>query len=118
MTRAQAAKIAHKYAPIFAHKVSDEWIVADRIAPIDFAGEYALVAENPTKLDFPSPGRRVRPVRRCRLVDDTRLAFRTDSPNVSCWGQPPAASLTQSWGLPVIFVRKANRVPSGDREGL
>ena len=51
MTRAQAAKIAHKYAPIFAHKVSDEWIVADRIAPIDFAGEYALVAENPTKLD-------------------------------------------------------------------
>jgi hypothetical protein len=43
-------QLAHQYAPIFAQKVSREWIVADQIAPIDFAGSFSDVEKNPEKL--------------------------------------------------------------------
>ncbi|MFX0136009.1 MAG: hypothetical protein ACFFDN_20365 [Candidatus Hodarchaeota archaeon] len=43
-------QISHKYAPIFAQKVSKEWTVADQIAPIDFSGSIVEVANNINKL--------------------------------------------------------------------
>ena len=38
--------LAECYAPIFAHKVDEEWIAADQLAPIDFAGGLSDVARN------------------------------------------------------------------------
>jgi hypothetical protein len=44
-------QLAVKYAPVFAQKVSEEWWVADQIAPIDFADGITDVAKNPDELD-------------------------------------------------------------------
>ena len=38
MTKEEALEKAKLHAPIFAHKVDREWILADQIAPVDFAG--------------------------------------------------------------------------------
>jgi len=51
MTKEEALKLATEYAPIFAQKVSNEWKVADQIAPIDYAGTLIKVADNPDILD-------------------------------------------------------------------
>jgi len=50
MTSKEALELATKYAPIFAQKVSDEWKVADQIAPVDFAGNIKDIVDNPQKL--------------------------------------------------------------------
>lgn len=50
MARDKYRELAYKYAPIFAQKVSNEWPVADQIAPVDFAGSIARVAQNPRAL--------------------------------------------------------------------
>lgn len=42
--------LAKKHAPIFVQKVSDEWRVADQIAPVNFAGGIKDVTRNPEKL--------------------------------------------------------------------
>ena len=36
MTKGEVHNIASKYAPIFAQKISNEWKLADQIAPVDF----------------------------------------------------------------------------------
>ncbi len=48
MTRDEAVL---EFAPIFAQKVDNEWLVADQIAPIDFAGSFKNVKENVEKLN-------------------------------------------------------------------
>ncbi len=56
MTAQEAKILASKFAPVFAHKISEEWIVADQIAPVDFKGPVTAVANNPKKLTtHPSP---------------------------------------------------------------
>lgn len=50
MTQDKYSNLAYQYAPIFAQKVSNEWKVADQIAPIDFAGSIKDVAKNPDAL--------------------------------------------------------------------
>ncbi len=50
MMQDQYHQLAYKYAPILAQKISDEWPVADQIAPVDFAGSIADIAKNPEKL--------------------------------------------------------------------
>jgi hypothetical protein len=44
------AKLALKYAPVFAQKVSRERRIADQIAPEDFAGSIKDVAKNPQRI--------------------------------------------------------------------
>jgi hypothetical protein len=51
MDSAHARELASKYAPVFAQKVSNEWALADQIAPVDFAGSYSSVADNPDELE-------------------------------------------------------------------
>lgn len=46
MDPAETRKLAAKYAPVFAQKLSREWALADQIAPVDFAGSITEVAEN------------------------------------------------------------------------
>ena len=36
MTPNEAVKLAKKYAPIFAQKITNEWTLADQIAPVDY----------------------------------------------------------------------------------
>jgi len=56
MTKKEAKTLAIRYAPVFAQKISEEWIVADQIAPVDFGGSILAVADNPKKLTkHPSP---------------------------------------------------------------
>lgn len=43
-------QLAVKYAPVFAQKISREWLVADQIAPVDYAGQITDVAKNPDML--------------------------------------------------------------------
>ena len=38
MNQEEALNVAKKYAPIIAQKVDKEWILADQIASLDFAG--------------------------------------------------------------------------------
>lgn len=35
MNAVEASELAAKYAPVFAQKVSNEWVLADQIAPIE-----------------------------------------------------------------------------------
>jgi hypothetical protein len=51
MTPEAAKDLAITYAPVFAQKVSDEWVIADQIAPVDLAGSIAEVAKNPKELE-------------------------------------------------------------------
>jgi len=51
MNAVEARKVAAKYAPVFAQKVSNEWALADQIAPIDFAGSFKRVADNQDALE-------------------------------------------------------------------
>ena len=39
-------KLVKHYAPVFAHQVDDEWVIADQLAPVDFAGDLSNVAKN------------------------------------------------------------------------
>ncbi|MEE9553914.1 MAG: hypothetical protein V3W18_06410 [candidate division Zixibacteria bacterium] len=56
MTGKNAGEMAKKFAPIFAQKVSEEWILADQIAPLDLSKSIANVAKNPdTFLKLISP---------------------------------------------------------------
>lgn len=50
MTAQEASKLAKKYAPIFAQKLSNEWKVADQIAPLDVAGTLNNIQKNPDEL--------------------------------------------------------------------
>ena len=50
MNAAEAKELAAKYAPVFAQKVSHEWTLADQIAPVDLAGSFKSVADNPDVL--------------------------------------------------------------------
>lgn len=52
MNPTEAKKLAYKYAPVFAQKISNEWVLADQIAPVDFAGSYTKVADNPGALEL------------------------------------------------------------------
>ncbi len=51
MDASEAARLAGKYAPVIAQKVSREWALADQIAPVDFAGSLSDVADNPDALE-------------------------------------------------------------------
>ena len=51
MNPTEARQLAARYAPIFAQKVSREWKLADQIAPVDFAGSYSSIADNPQLLE-------------------------------------------------------------------
>ena len=51
LNAAEAHEIAARYAPVFARKVSREWKPADQVAPVDFAGSYKRLADNPLELE-------------------------------------------------------------------
>jgi len=50
VTETKYGTLAFEYAPILAQKVSKEWVLADQIAPVDFAGKIEEMATNPDKL--------------------------------------------------------------------
>ena len=49
-TPAKYQDLVAKYAPVFAQKVSNEWRVADQIAPVEIMGDITRVAENPEEI--------------------------------------------------------------------
>ena len=51
MNPTEARQLAARYAPILAQKVSREWKLADQIAPVDFAGSFTSIADNPQELE-------------------------------------------------------------------
>jgi hypothetical protein len=51
MNPQQAEELAFRYAPVFAQKITDEWALADQIAPVDLTGSFAEVAKNPEHLE-------------------------------------------------------------------
>jgi hypothetical protein len=50
MPRGDHARLAARFAPVFSHKVSDEWRAADQFTRVDFAGPLTEIAQNPKKL--------------------------------------------------------------------
>lgn len=50
MPRNVSARIAAKFAPVFSHKVSDEWRAADQFTRVDFGGPLTTIARNPSRL--------------------------------------------------------------------